>query len=226
MNKRSSVRLEFRVRPDLSVKILTASSPNSREKVAREAATLLYSGIEKEYKQAKLKAAKTFGLRYLPTNLEVAIELDKIAEENEASTRQDRLVRMRKEALKTMKLLVRYDPVLVGSVWRGTIHRDSDMDIIVHYSDPEDVVKVLEQSGLKILRTQWAAVTKQGKKKGSFHIYLKSPIEEEIEIIVHSPEEACLKEKCGIYGDDVSGLRIQELERALKDSPTQRYVPF
>jgi hypothetical protein len=69
-------------------------------------------------------------------------------------------------------------------------------------------------------------VTKQGKKKGSFHIYLKSPIEEEIEIIVHSPEEACLKEKCEIYGDDVSGLRIQELERALKESPTQRYVPF
>jgi predicted nucleotidyltransferase len=208
------------------VEILTAGSISSREKVAREAATLLYSGIEKEYKQAKLKAAKTYGLRYLPTNLEVAVELDKIAEENEGSTRQDRLVCMRKEALKTMKLLAKYDPVLVGSVWRGTIHRDSDMDIIVHYSEPEDVAKALEQSGLKVLRTQWAAVTKQGKKKGSFHIYLKSPVGEEIEINVHSPEEACLKEKCEIYGDDVSGLRIQELEKTLKESPTQRFVPF
>jgi len=205
---------------------LTAGIVSSREKVAREAATLLYSGIEKEYKQAKLKAAKTYGLHYLPTNLEVAVELDKIAEENEGSTRQDRLVCMRKEALKTMKLLAKYDPVLVGSVWRGTIHRDSDIDIIVHYSEPEDVAKALEQSGLKVLRTQWAAVTKHGKKKGSFHIYLKSPVGEEIEIIVHSPEEACLKEKCEIYGDDVSGLRIQELEKTMKESPTQRFVPF
>jgi predicted nucleotidyltransferase len=210
----------------LKVKILTAGSIGTREKVAREAATLLYSGIEKEYKQAKLKAAKTFGLHHLPTNLEVAVELDKIAEENEGSTRQDRLVRMRKEALKTMKLLAKYDPVLVGSVWRGTIHHESDIDIIVHHRDPEDVVKALEQSGLKILRTQWAAVTKQGKKKGSFHVYLKSSIQEEIEVIVHSPEEACLKEKCEIYGDDVSGLRIQELDKTLKESPNQRFVPF
>jgi predicted nucleotidyltransferase len=208
------------------VEILAAGSISSREKVAREAATLLYSGIEKEYKQAKLKAAKTYGLHYLPTNLEVAVELDKIAEENEGSTRQDRLACMRKEALKTMKLLAKFDPVLVGSVWRGTIHHDSDIDIIVHYSEPEDVAKALEQSGLKVLRTQWAAVTKQGKKKGSFHIYLKIPVGEEIEIIVHSPEEACLKEKCEIYGDDVSGLRIQELEKTLKESPTQRFVPF
>lgn len=205
---------------------MTAGIVSSREKVAREAATLLYSGIEKEYKQAKLKAAKTYGLHYLPTNLEVAVELDKIAEENEGSTRQDRLVCMRKEALTIMKLLAKYDPVLVGSVWRGTIHRDSDIDITVHYSEPEDVAKALEQSGLKVLRTQWAAVTKHGKKKGAFHIYLKSPVGEEIEIIVHSPEEACLKEKCEIYGDDVSGLRIQELEKTMKESPTQRFVPF
>jgi len=205
---------------------LTAGSLGTREKVAKEAATLLYSGIEKEYKQAKLKAAKTFGLHYLPTNLEVAVELDKIAEENEGSTRQDRLIRMREEALKIMKLLAKYDPVLVGSVWRGTIHHESDIDIIVHHRYPENVVKTLEQSGLKILRTQQAAVTKQGKKKGSFHIYLKSSIQEEIEVIVHSPEEACLKEKCEIYGDNVSGLRLQELEKTLKESPTQRFVPF
>ena len=52
-------------------------------KIAREAATLLYFGAEKEYKQAKLKAARTFGVHFLPSNLQVALELDKIAEENE-----------------------------------------------------------------------------------------------------------------------------------------------
>ena len=54
-----------------------------RCKIAKEAATLLYFGAEKEYKQAKVKAAKTLGAHFLPTNLEVAVELDKIAEAQE-----------------------------------------------------------------------------------------------------------------------------------------------
>jgi predicted nucleotidyltransferase len=207
------------------VKILSSASLDSRKKVTREAATLLYSGVEKEYKQAKLKAAKTFGLHFLPTNLEVAMEMDKIAEENEGPARQERLIRMRKEALRIMKTLTRYEPVLVGSVWRGTIHHGSDIDIIVHHEEPEDILKTMEQNGVKILETERTTVTKHGKKKGSLHIHIESPIREKVEVIVHSPEEACLKEKCEIYGDDVSGLRIQELERIHKEDPTRRYVP-
>jgi hypothetical protein len=56
-----------------------------RKRVAREAATLLYSSQEKEYKQAKKRAAKMLSVRVLPSNLEVAEELDKIAEEKEGS---------------------------------------------------------------------------------------------------------------------------------------------
>jgi predicted nucleotidyltransferase len=106
-------------------------------RVAREAATLLYFGAEKEYKQAKEKAAETLGTHFLPSNLEVALELDKIAEENEGSKRKERLIEMRKEALKIMKLLDRYCPVLIGSVWRGTIKHGSDIDIAVYTDDPE-----------------------------------------------------------------------------------------
>ena len=58
-----------------------------KRKVAREAATLLYFGAEKEYKQAKTRAAQTLGTNFLPSNLEVALELDKMAEENEGENR-------------------------------------------------------------------------------------------------------------------------------------------
>ena len=91
-----------------------------KHRVAREAATLLYFGEEKEYKQAKTKAAQTLGTHFLPSNLEVALELDKIAEEHEGAKRRERLIEMRKEALKIMRLLSAYCPVLIGSVWRGT----------------------------------------------------------------------------------------------------------
>jgi hypothetical protein len=205
---------------------LNAESPGLRKKVAREAANLLYSGAEKEYKQAKLKAAKTFHLHYMPTNLEVAVEMDKIAEENEGPARQERLVRMRQEALRMMKLLASYDPVLVGSVWRGTIHRGSDIDIYVHHDEPRDVVKLLGQNKFKITRSERTMVTERGKRKDTFHIHVESPIKEEVEVIVHSPEEACLTEKCEIYGDEIKGLRTHELERTLKEDPYQRFVPY
>jgi predicted nucleotidyltransferase len=198
---------------------------SSRKKVAIETANLLYYGVEKEYKQAKLKAAKTFGLHFMPTNLEVALEIDRIADENEGAARQERLVRMRKEAFRIMSILKNYDPLLVGSVWRGTIHHDSDLDIIVHYEDPEELLKAVERTGLKTQRTEWVNVTKRGKKKGSFHIHAESPIKEQVEIIVHSPHEACLTEKCEIYGDEIVGLRLRELERVLVETPTQRFVP-
>ena len=204
---------------------MTADSVSSRKKVTREAATLLYQGVEKEYKQAKVKAAKTFGLHYMPTNLEVALEIDRIAEENEGPAREERLVRMRKEALRIMQVVREYDPILVGSVWRGTIHHDSDMDIIVHHEEPEEVLKTLERTNFKIQQAEWVRITKQGKKKASFHIHAESPIKEKVEIVVHSPEEACLKQKCEIYGDEITGLRLEELEKVLKENPNKRFLP-
>src|SRR5665647_1788035 len=94
--------------------------------------SLLYFGAEKEYKQAKDKAAQTFGVHFLPSNLEVALELEKIAEENEGPKRKECLIQMRKEALAIMQLLGGFCPVLIGSVWRGTIKQGSDIDVAVY----------------------------------------------------------------------------------------------
>lgn len=191
----------------------------------REAAVLLYSGAEKEYKQAKLRAAKILGAHFLPSNLEVALELDTMAEENEGPPRQERLVRMRREALKIMRIMRAYNPLLVGSVWRGTIHRGSDIDIVVQHDDPAIILEMLRKNKLKILQSKWVTVTKKGKKKGSFHILLESAIKEEVEIKITSPTEACGRIKCEIYGDDVTGLRVQQLERLLDENPLKRFIP-
>jgi hypothetical protein len=205
---------------------LNINSLSLRRKVAREAASLLYFGVEKEYKQAKLKAAKTFAVHFLPTNLEVAIEFDKIAEENEGLARQERLIQMRREALKLMKILRAYNPILIGSVWRGTIHHESDIDVAVYHDEPDDILKTLKQNNLKILQSEWVTVVKQGQRKTSFHIYLESPAKEKAEIVVRNFEEFHHKEKCEIYGDEITGLHTQELKKMLKENPTRRFVPF
>jgi hypothetical protein len=204
---------------------LKNNSIELRIKIAREAASLLYFGIEKEYKQAKLKAAKTLGVKFLPTNLEVATELDKIAEEIEGEPRRERLINRRKEALKLMKMLKVYKPILVGSVWRGTAHRQSDIDIIVYHNELKAIVKTLEQNSFQIVKTEWISITEQGRKVASFHIYCESSSGEKFEVIVRSPEEAHRKVKCDIYGDEITGLSLQELEKLLKENPMQRFVP-
>lgn len=197
-----------------------------KHKVAREAATLLYFGAEKEYKQAKARAAKTIGIHFLPSNLEIALELDKIAEENEGSKRKEHLIEMRKEALEIMKLLDAYCPILIGSVWRGTIRQGSDIDIAVYADEPEEVVNILKAQGIKISKTTWTTVNKHGRTMASFHIYAETSAKHGLEIVVRSSEEAGEKRKCEIFGDEIKGLKVQELEKLLEDNPTQKFIPY
>ena len=197
-----------------------------RYKVAKEAATLLYFGAEKEYKQAKLKAAKTMGTHFLPTNFEVAVELDKIAETHEGLARKERLVQMRKEAFKIMKTLKGYSPLLIGSVWRGTIRQGSDVDIAVYNDLPDKILNSLKRSGLKISKTEWTKITKRGKTEASFHIYLKTSSQQGVEIVVRSSDETRRRRKCEVFGDELKGLNIHELERVLKENPTKKFIPI
>ena len=196
-----------------------------KQRVAREAATLLYFGAEKEYKQAKDKAAQTFGVHFLPSNLEIALELDKIAEENEGPKRKERLIQMRTEARAIMQLLGSFCPVLIGSVWRGTIKQGSDIDIAVYTDDPEEIVEVLKAEGVKILKTGWTTVNKRGITLESFHIYSETQTNHGIEIVARSPEEERKKRKCEIFGDELKGLNLKELEKILETNPTQQFIP-
>jgi predicted nucleotidyltransferase len=197
-----------------------------KSRVAREAATLLYFGAEKEYKQAKTKAAKTLGTHFLPSNLDVALEIDKVAEENEGSKRRERLIEMRKQALKIMKFLNAYSPVLIGSVWRGTIRHESDIDIAAYADEPKEILDILKDQGIKISKACWTTVNKQGKTLQSFHIYAETPMKHGLEIVVRSHEEAGKKRKCEIFGDEIKGLNTHQLEKLLEDNAAQKFLPL
>jgi len=199
-------------------------NPDLRSRIAREAAVLLYFGAEKEYKPAKNKAARALRANFIPTNLEVAVELDKIADENEGTARMDRLIQMRKEALRIMKLLKAHCPVLIGSVWRGTIRKGSDIDIAVYHDAPDEVLSLVKKS-LKAANAEWVTVTKKGEPQASFHIHGNTTVDEKVEIVVRSAGEAGQKRKCEIFGDELKGLTIRELEEVLAENPVQKFIP-
>ncbi len=196
-----------------------------RERVAREAAVLLYSQQEKEYKQAKERAAEALGVRVLPSNREVAEELDKVADEMEGAARKERLVQMRKEALSIMVVLGDFHPRLVGSVWRGTARKNSDVDVEVFASDPEIVVQRLKEDGLNVWKAEWQSVTKGEESESAFHIFMLLVSGCEVEVVVRSPEKMGQIDKCEIYGDVIKGLNMHQLRRVLMIDPAQKFVP-
>ena len=196
-----------------------------RNLVAREAARLLYQGIVNEYKQAKEQASKSLGIESLPSNHEVAIELDSLSTELEGEEKNILLKRMRELALKIMKILTNVNPVLRGSVWRGTAHRGSDIDIDVYTDHPNEVKKLLEKTGLEIIEFNEVITTHQGNTSRSTHIKVKLPNKIIGEVVVRPIVDIDLVEACDIYGDLKRGLNLKELEKIMMKDSLRKFVP-
>ena len=196
-----------------------------RSRVAREAALLLYTSQEKEYKQAKKRAAEILGIRALPSNIEVAEELDRIAEEREGSQRKEMLLRMRREAREIMETLREFNPRLVGSVWRGTARRNSDIDILTYSQDSAQVLQRLQEHNFVAESSEWRSVTKEGQKQASFHVHLPFSSGDRAEVVVRSPDCLGQPERCETYGDVKTGLNLEQLKKVLKENPLQKFAP-
>ncbi|MGA2498962.1 MAG: tRNA adenylyltransferase, partial [Tepidisphaeraceae bacterium] len=95
--------------------------------IALLAARLMYERQETEYFTAKRKAARQLGVEYrfrpgdLPSNAQIRDQIQGLANLYEGEKRTERLKEMRLEALGMMRLLQRFRPRLIGSVWSGHI---------------------------------------------------------------------------------------------------------
>ncbi len=200
-------------------------SLDPRREVAREAARLLYTGASEEYLHAKERAARSLGVQAMPSNHEVAVELDLLADEIEGKTRAELIIKMRDLALGLMRVLSDVRPVLRGSVWRGTARKGSDIDIDVYSNQPVEVKKLLEDLGYSVTGfKEKVAVSGRGMSR-STHIQVR--LEDDIvgEVVVRPVEEHGLKVRCEVYGDVKKGLRLPELEKLMNTDPLRKFVP-
>ena len=131
----------------------------------------------------------------------------------------------RRTAIKIMQLLSDYNPLLIGSVWRGTAHKRSDIDIVVYGLNHEEIISKLKFSGYEIEKTEKVVVTKKGKANISNHIISKSEKGFKVEIVIRHPNEIDEKVKCEIYGDVKKGLSLQELKMLIEKDPLKKFVP-
>ena len=196
----------------------------SREEVAREAARLLYNRSVKEYKDAKEMAAASLGSRALPSNYEVAVELDVLTGEYEGPGRQRMLLRMREIALEVMRTLGDLSPVLIGSVWRGTVRKGSDVDIVVYHTESIKVAQMLGK--YMIVEVGQKQFILDGMPRTSTHISMIID-DHPVEVVVRPPEDRGFyrDERCETYGDIKRGVGLPELEKLMSADPLRRFVP-
>ena len=174
---------------------------------------------------AKEQAARSLGETSMPSNYEVAIELDMIAQEYEGEGRQRLLSDMREQAKSIMRALVDYDPVLTGSVWRGTARRGSDIDINVYSSEPGEVENLLMEKGYDIAKSDEMKAVKGGRTIRSRHVSIRLSDDLMAEVVIRPVAERGVEERCEIYGDLKRGLNLPELEKLMSADPLRKFVP-
>jgi predicted nucleotidyltransferase len=197
----------------------------TRARVAKEAARLLYTGEAEEYMQAKQQATINLGLNAMPSNFEVALELDLLADQIEGEWRRKFLVEMRNAALGVMRTLSCYGPVLIGSVWRGTARKGSDIDIVVYADELEKISSELVSAGYSVIESEDAVAVRGGRTIRSRHITLRLDGGQEVEVVVRPPEERGEEEVCEIYGDPKRGIGLMDLEKLMSSDPLRKFVP-
>jgi len=117
-----------------------------RQEVAAEAARILATEGQRNYGQAKQKAAHRLGLSGrsgLPSNTEVEAELKRYQAMYGGEELADDLTGKRRAALEAMKFFGRFRPKLVGPVLEGTSDRHSRISLHVFCDNADDVVAFL-----------------------------------------------------------------------------------
>lgn len=196
-----------------------------RDLVAFEAAKLLYDGEYKEYIDAKRAAAEDLETSTLPSNQEVALKILEYALEVEGEDYWKRLKELRDEALEVMENLSKFNPRLVGSVWRGIIKPNSDIDIELDSENLEEVKQKIKESGYEILGVERINVPEPLRYGSLWRIKIKGKRSHEIEIILKEHLSYLNPLKCDIFGDIKKGLNISELRKVLREMPTALFIP-
>lgn len=151
-----------------------------RRLIAREAARLMYEEGVKEYRDAKRKAAKAFGSgkpfsigSYLPSNADIHGEMVRLIAMFEGELQPERLLHLRRLALKQMELLAPFHPYLVGSVLTGSVTERSDIDLHLFADGADEVEAHLAGEGVPF-EMEVVTVRRGGEFLEYPHIYLEA----------------------------------------------------
>jgi hypothetical protein len=133
-----------------------------RQQVAAEAARILATEGQRNYGQAKRKAANRLGMSGragMPSNSEIAEQLKRYQTLYGGDRHTEAVNRLRQAALDAMRFFARFRPKLVGPVLEGTADRHSRITLHLFCETPDDVVAFLMSRNIRfeqeIRRIRW-----------------------------------------------------------------------
>jgi hypothetical protein len=186
-----------------------------RREIAFEAARLMYSRQESEYYRAKMKAARRLAQGWvkpadLPSNREIRDQIQAFARMHEGDQRTEKLLDMRVEALRVMRLLRAFRPRLIGSTMTGHVRQGSDIDLHLFADNIEGITGVLDDQGLPY-DVEHKRVRKHGEERIFTHIHVHDRFP--IELTVYASDMAHYVFKSSVTGKGIERASIAELEQ-------------
>lgn len=190
-----------------------------RRQIACNAARLMYERQESEYYRAKMKAARRIYRgwvkpRDLPSNAEIRDEIQNLARIHEGDSRKLRLMEMRVEALRMMKILERFKPRLIGSVLTGHIRKGSDIDLHLFSDSIHSITGELDFHGIRY-ETERKHVVKNGEPQVFRHIHIQDRFQ--FELTVYPENKNTYSFKSSITGKAIEKTSVAQLEQFLAD---------
>ena len=188
-----------------------------RQRVAWEAARLMYDREETEYFRAKMKAARRiargdFKPSDLPSNREIREQIQTWARLHEGDQRTENLRDMRLEALRMMRILRLFRPRLIGSTLTGHVRQGSDIDIHVFSDSVDAVAAMLDDEGVAY-EVERKRVRKQGDEQTFVHIHIADRFP--FELTIYAGNMAHFVFKSSITGKAIERASIAQLEQLL-----------
>jgi predicted HD phosphohydrolase/predicted nucleotidyltransferase len=188
-----------------------------RQRIALEAARLMYERSESEYYTAKRKAAKRLCRGHckpedLPSNAEIRDQVQSFARIHEGDRRTANLRDMRVQALGLMRLLAAFRPRLIGSVMTGHVRKGSDIDIHVFTDAPALLTDVLEQAGYQY-EVERKQITKHNETRLFTHVHVFDRFP--VELTVYAEDKVHYVFKSSITGKAIERASIAELEELI-----------
>ncbi|MBF8268917.1 MAG: hypothetical protein HW386_626 [Gammaproteobacteria bacterium] len=144
------------------------STSRTRKEIALLAAKLVAVDGVNDYLVAKRKAAVQLGIKPdngLPTNLEVQQALREYQSLFQNRDQTAHLNEMRHKALQAMRLLLSYQPRLVGPVLTGTATRHSEITLHLVSDEPEHIGFHLDEHAIPFTTTTKSLKTGKDEKK-------------------------------------------------------------
>lgn len=189
-----------------------------RESIAHLAARLMAEGIA-DFALAKRKAAHQLGAsdtQHLPNNSEIEQALHSYQALYRREHQASLLHTLRAQALRTMQVLERFDPLLTGSVLSGTATEYSDINLLLFADSQKDVELYLLNHDLPY-QAREKRFRFSDSRQPTPVLLLSYSGTADVQLAIFSIADRRCLPLCPVDGRAMRGARLQEVQSLLEN---------